>query len=185
MEMTARQVLDNHYNNSPFDSPFEDHTKTYKAYLGPFMIDVPNTDERKRLVIYHDLHHLIAGYDNSRIGEGEIGAWELGTGLWRRPFVMFLNWGGMATGIYYAPKRTYRAFMLGVSCRALYRFKDEQAMLNKPYSELQEWVRQGKSSPSFYHLCRFVFFTLGCVAMLAVSPFAYGVTLLRQRFIAN
>lgn len=48
--------------------------------LGPLPVPFPNTRARVRAVRYHDLHHVLTGYDTNTIGEFEISAWELGAG---------------------------------------------------------------------------------------------------------
>lgn len=37
-------------------------------------------ETRRKYLKYHDLHHLMTRYSVGRIGEGEVSAWELGTG---------------------------------------------------------------------------------------------------------
>ncbi len=49
--------------------------------IGPIPFAYPNTKARKRLVLAHDLQHLLTGYGTDLIGEAELGAWELGTGV--------------------------------------------------------------------------------------------------------
>src|SRR5262245_1592727 len=49
--------------------------------IGPIPFAYPNTKARKRLVRAHDLHHLLTGYGTDLLGEAELGAWELGTGI--------------------------------------------------------------------------------------------------------
>lgn len=168
---TARDHLEELYSNSLFTSPFSDNQSTYKGYIGPFMIDVPNTAERKRIVVYHDLHHLITGYDNSRIGEGEIGAWELGTGLIKYPLPLFLNIGGMSTGVFYSIRRTYSAFMKGTKHKSLYSLND-QDLLAMPYSEVVTFSKKIKPKNSLFNNIRFIFFTICCLLILAASPLA-------------
>ena len=40
--------------------------------LGPLPVPFPNTRARVRAVRYHDLHHVLTGYDTNAIGEFEI-----------------------------------------------------------------------------------------------------------------
>lgn len=57
--------------------------------IGPIPFAFPNTKSRKHLVQAHDLHHLLTGYATDLIGEAELGAWELGTGLRDRSAVRY------------------------------------------------------------------------------------------------
>lgn len=52
-----------------------------KTKIGPIPFAYPNTKGRKKLVQAHDLHHLLAGYHTDIVGEGEMRAWELGSGM--------------------------------------------------------------------------------------------------------
>src|SRR5690349_9357412 len=53
--------------------------------LGPLSLGFPNTASRIAAVRYHDLHHLVTGYDTDVMGEAEIAAWELASGCERFP----------------------------------------------------------------------------------------------------
>ena len=45
--------------------------------LGKVPFPIPNSPGRVRAVRFHDLHHVLTGYDTSTIGEFEISAWEI------------------------------------------------------------------------------------------------------------
>jgi hypothetical protein len=44
------------------------------------LVPLPDIETRRRYLKYHDVHLLVTGYNVGRIGEGEVSAWELGTG---------------------------------------------------------------------------------------------------------
>jgi hypothetical protein len=90
----------------------------------------PNTDERKRVVPFHDLHHVLTGYGTNWMGEAEIGAWELRAGC-NTFTAYFLNGGGVVIGLFLSPKRLWRAFQAAKGQRTLY-------LENIPYEELLE-----------------------------------------------
>jgi hypothetical protein len=48
--------------------------------IGPLTIPLPSSEGRRALVRWHDLHHVLTGYDTDFVGEGEIGVWELRAG---------------------------------------------------------------------------------------------------------
>jgi hypothetical protein len=82
---------------------------------------LPNIDARRRYLKYHDLHHLITGYSVGRIGEGEVSAWELGTGsTFVSPVLGMMNVIALSTGLFLEPRRMWRAFQLGCASRNLY-----------------------------------------------------------------
>src|SRR5688572_30034252 len=64
--------------------------------LGPIPLPFPNTKARIEAVRFHDLHHLLTGYDTDITGEFEISAWEIAAGCKRFPAAWALNLGGMA-----------------------------------------------------------------------------------------
>jgi hypothetical protein len=88
--------------------------------LGPVPFPIPNTKARVRAVRYHDLHHVLTGYDTNIIGEFEISAWEIGAGCKGYVAAWQLNLGGMFAGLLSAPVRTVRAFFRGRHSQSLY-----------------------------------------------------------------
>jgi hypothetical protein len=81
--------------------------------FGPIPVPIPNTEARVRAVRYHDLHHIVTGYDTDLVGEMEISAWELGAGCEDFVAAYILNVGGLSGGAAIAPRRTLRAFARG------------------------------------------------------------------------
>ncbi len=97
-----------------YDDPYVDFK------MGPLSFRLPNTEARLRAVRYHDLHHVVTGYQTTPLGEFEISAWELGAGC--RGFIAawILNLGALAAGSITSPTRTWRAFVRGRYSRSLY-----------------------------------------------------------------
>jgi hypothetical protein len=88
--------------------------------LGPIPFPFPNSAARVRAVRYHDLHHVLTGYDTNTIGEFEISAWEIAAGCKRYVAAWQLNLGGMLTGMFVSPRRIVRAFQRGRHSETLY-----------------------------------------------------------------
>ena len=85
------------------------------------LVPLPNIETRRRYLKYHDLHHLITGYSVGRIGEGEVSAWELGTGsAFVSPMLGVMNLIALSTGLVLEPKRMWCAFRRGCKSRNLY-----------------------------------------------------------------
>jgi hypothetical protein len=80
----------------------------------------PNTAGRKRIVPFHDLHHVLTGFATDWAGEAEIGAWELRAGC-DNFAAYFLNAGGVVIGLFLCPRRLWRAFRAAKGQRTLYR----------------------------------------------------------------
>jgi hypothetical protein len=81
--------------------------------LGPLPFSFPNSAARVRAVRYHDLHHIVTGYQTTLRGEAEIAAFELASGCTRFPAAFHLNLGALAIGSLIAPGRCLRAFARG------------------------------------------------------------------------
>jgi hypothetical protein len=94
---------------------------TVKVYTGCLLVPLPNIETRYRYLKYHDLHHLITGYSVGRIGEGEVSAWELGTGSMAvSPTLGTMNLIALSTGLVLQPRRMWKAFVRGCASRNLY-----------------------------------------------------------------
>lgn len=111
----ARYFEVNHFGD---DGGYADKWVDFK--LGPLPLPFPNTAARVRAVRYHDLHHVLTGYDTDTLGEFEISAWEIAAGCKGYVAAWQLNLGGMFAGFVSAPRRTVRAFLRGRESRTLY-----------------------------------------------------------------
>ncbi|WP_437609348.1 hypothetical protein WMF20_50095 [Sorangium sp. So ce834] len=108
--------------------------------LGPLPVPFPNTRARVRAVRYHDLHHVLTGYDTNTIGEFEISAWELGAGCKGFVAAWQLNLGGLFAGLLSAPRRTVRAFLRGRRGESLYG-QPFEALLDRTVGDLRREMR--------------------------------------------
>lgn len=104
-------------------------------------VTVPNTTDRKWAIPLHDLHHVATGYGTDLVGEGEIGAWELGAGC-KTSIVYALNVVATLLGLVIAPRRILEAFRAGRASKALYRLPhDYGEMLGWSVRELRAYLR--------------------------------------------
>jgi hypothetical protein len=119
-EQTMREARARYFEVNRFgeDGNYGDAWVDFK--LGPLPLPFPNTPGRVRAVRYHELHHVLTGYDTDIIGEFEISAWEIAAGCKGYVAAWQLNLGGMFAGLWVAPRRTVRAFMRGRSSETLY-----------------------------------------------------------------
>ena len=76
--MLLGEKLINYYKQSPLNEEGDDRQVTY-FYVGPYLVPFPNNSPLKKAIHYHNIHRLLIGYPDGRIGEGEVGAWELGS----------------------------------------------------------------------------------------------------------
>ena len=118
--LTLRDARSRYFADNGFVSPYKE--RWVKVRFGGRSFPVfPNTPARVAATRLHDLHHVVTEYDTSWVGEGEIGAWELGSGCgpYLVSWVMSLSVFGI--GCVIAPRRTLRAFVRGRHSRNFYR----------------------------------------------------------------
>ncbi|MDC0679920.1 hypothetical protein [Sorangium atrum] len=150
--------------------------------LGPLPVPFPNTRARVRAVRYHDLHHVLTGYDTNATGEFEIAAWELGAGCKGFVAAWQLNLGGLFAGLLSAPRRTVRAFFRGRRSESLYGRPFED-LLDREVGALRREMRVDERSSSgsgpaaldvlrlaLASLAGLVVGVLGFAAVLVVAP---------------
>lgn len=89
--------------------------------VGPVPLAFPNIAARREAVRYHDVHHLVTGYQTDWRGEAEIGAWEVAAGCGRYWVGWLLDSGAMGFGALLWPRRTFTAFVRGRHSRSLFR----------------------------------------------------------------
>lgn len=83
-------------------------------------IAFPNFDARRAILVLHDVHHLLTGYDTTWRGEAEIGGFEIASGCGRLWAAWLFNGGGFLFGLAIAPRRTFRGFVRGRHCGNFY-----------------------------------------------------------------
>jgi hypothetical protein len=114
--------------------------------IGPIPFAYPNTKARKRLVQAHDLHHLLTGYDTGLLGEAELGAWELGTGIRDRSAVRYeIRVLGFMLPRF--PGRLRSAFVRGRHCRNLLGRDLDDAMFSRTVADLRRELGLDRPAP--------------------------------------
>jgi hypothetical protein len=118
---TLQDELNAFYERSGFGNVVGARPRTVRVYTGCLLVPMPNIETRRRFLKYHDLHHLVTGFGIGRIGEGEVSAWELGSGsAFVSPTLGLMNLIALSTGLVLDRKRMWRAFRLGCNSRNLY-----------------------------------------------------------------
>lgn len=122
--MSLDSDLETFYREHGFGDVLGARPKTVRVYTGCLLVPLPNIETRNRYLKYHDLHHLITGYSVGRIGEGQISAWELGTGSMREsPTLGLMNLIALSTGWVLDRKKMWAAFCRGRRSVNLYSAK--------------------------------------------------------------
>ena len=123
------EELEYFYHNSGFGPALGKRPLTVKVYTGCLLVPMPNIETRNKYLKYHDLHHLITGYSIGRIGEGEVSAWELGTGSFlTNPLLGVMNLIALSTGLVLNKKRMWQAYLRGSASRNVYSSADRQGV---------------------------------------------------------
>src|SRR6476620_1487986 len=118
---TLQDELAAFYRKIGFGEVVGRRSRAVKVYTGCMLVPLPDIETRRRFLKYHDLHHLVTGYSVGRIGEGEVSAWELGTGsAFVSPLLGVMNLIALSTGLVLEPRRMWRAFLRGCASRNLY-----------------------------------------------------------------
>ncbi len=129
--------LEAFYQRSGFGPVIGERRLTVPVYTGCMLVPLPNIETRRRFLKYHDLHHLVTGYSVGRIGEGEVSAWELGSGSARvSPMLGAMNLIALSTGLLLAPKRMWRSFRRGCRSRNLYPAARRAAIDREHWADL-------------------------------------------------
>ncbi len=120
------------YDEAHYDDPW------VKLKLGFVPFAIPNTSSRRRAVRYHDLHHILTGYDTHWRGESEISAWELATGCRDLTAAWVINALGLLMGLVIAPRRVLRAFLRGRRSANLYGEPFTEQLLEQRVGTVRE-----------------------------------------------
>lgn len=99
----------------------------------------PNIGARRAVVPGHDLNHVVSGYATDLRGEGEIAAWEVGSGCGPLWFAWVIDLAAMVVGLRW-PVRTLRAFARGRQSDNLFGAPYE-ASLDRPVADLRAELR--------------------------------------------
>ena len=127
--MSIDTVLQDFYERHGFGPQIGARPRTVPVYTGCLLVPLPNIETRNKYLKYHDLHHIMTGYSVGRIGEGEISAWELGTGsMFVSPILGTMNLIALSTGWVLDRKRAWDAFCRGKHSRNLYGRKARERL---------------------------------------------------------
>lgn len=144
--------------------------------VGPLTVRFPNTEDRKKVLPLHDVHHALTGYDSSNIGEAEEGAWELGSGCMGEPLAWFLNSAAMVPGVFLAPQRTLRAFARGRRSDNLYSRRPElEPLLAQDLEETRGQLRIPRAEDIEVGLDDVAAFAAAAALALAATPLGVGI----------
>lgn len=181
--MTIQQELEEFYRRVGFGEAVGKRPLTVPVYTGCLLVPLPNIEARYKYLKYHDIHHLITGYSVGRIGEGEVSAWELGTGSFlKSPLLGTMNLIALSTGLVLEPRRMWLAFIRGCQSKNLYGAETRESVDSNEWRNLLEIKDEflevkGARLPS--KVRTFEFFVYSAVSMLIHASIAIPALVLR------
>jgi hypothetical protein len=143
--MTTREALARYFERrgiKPEDESIDEWLRENWVYMTirGHRVPIKPLYGYKKVVILHDVHHVLTGYDTTWTGELQVAAWELGSGgcgpyllMWNNRLLTFL------IGLLFWPRITWRAFSRGLTERNVYRF-DFRDVLSRDVDELRRYV---------------------------------------------
>lgn len=134
--LTLRESAAQHLADAGLAADGGEGDRWVKLKIEPIPFAYPNTKGRKKLLLAHDLHHLLADYRTDLAGEAEMGAWELGSGMEDRTGVR-LALRVVGFGLARHPGRVFRAFVRGRHCQNLVGRPLDAALLDRSVAELR------------------------------------------------
>lgn len=187
--MTLREARDRYL--AEFGLGTETYTDDWvDVRVGPLPLRLPSTAARKRVLPLHDLHHALTGYRADLLGEAEIGAWELGSGLGRHTVGYVLDLLTLSWSSLLAPRRVFRAFLRGRRSGNFYRaaLPLDPAVLEQDVDAVRERLHLDRDPPASataadvlafvgWYLASLLMGVLGLVAL----PFMVALGLWGQR----
>ena len=103
----------------------------FHVRIGPFSVPLPNPPGRRRAVVFHDVNHLVTGY-NTTFSDGEvvIAGFEVGAGCGPYWIVWYINLSMMALGIVFRPRDVFASFVRGRRSASIYRHGADPSTLS-------------------------------------------------------
>jgi len=154
-----KDALGSFYRKHDFGEDGGKNEKIVKIKLGKWYFILPNTQGRKRALLFHDIHHLLTGYSVKFKGESEIGAWEIGSNCKGYFTAFFLDFMAFTAGLFIYPRSVYKAFLRGRNSVNLYHnIIEKEVLLNMSIKDAQSLLKLDVSNKS--HLSDVFFFVL-------------------------
>lgn len=146
--LTLRQARERYFEENGFGTGGNYDVRWVRVDVGPVPVWFPNSAERVRALRFHDLHHVLTGYQTDFPGECEISAWEIAGGCTNHWVAWLLNFSGMGAGLFFMPRRVASAFQRGLHTRNLYRAEYGEALLGRTVEEMRRTLGMDQPVPT-------------------------------------
>jgi hypothetical protein len=138
--------------------------------IGPLTLRLPNPPARRRAVFFHDVNHIVTGY-NTTFSDGEmtIAAFEVGSGCGPFWIAWFINLTMFALGLFVCPRAVVRAFVRGRRTASIYhRQEDRSTIAAMSVTELRTLLRLDPMPPAARFVDRLSFAAWAIVAVVVI-----------------
>ena len=139
--LTLREARSRYFEEHDLGADGGYASKWVKLQAGPVKLGFPNWAARIRAVRYHDLHHLLTGYQTDWKGEFEISAWEIAGSCRDYSAAWVLDLGGFAAGLLTYPRAVFRAFVRGRHSRNYYGQAWSEEVLDRKVGQTRRELR--------------------------------------------
>ena len=165
--MTLREGLSAHLETGglPEDGGYDE--RWVKLRIGPIPFAFPNTQNRRRLVPLHDLHHVVTGYATDLVGEAELAAWEIGSGMRDRTGLRLAR-RVLGFLLPRRPRKLFRAFVHGRNSRNLLDAEFGDPLLDRTIEDVRRELALDRKPPPATAADRRAFSEAGAVAVAIV-----------------
>jgi hypothetical protein len=128
--ISVREALSRHYVAHGLPEDGGATASWFRVRIGPVSLRLPNPPARRRAVFFHDVNHVVTGYDTTfSRGEMAIAAFEVGAGCGTFGLVWFINLTMFALGLVVHPHALFMAFVRGRHSKSIYHLRPEPAVL--------------------------------------------------------
>ncbi len=130
-EMTLRDARALYFEANDFGADGGYSKRWVKIDLRRVSLSFPNLPSRVRAVRFHDLDHVLTGYDTDLLGETEISAYEIASGCGGYVAGWVLNLQAFPVGLFLSPTRLFAAYRRGRQCGSLFHQEFDDALLEE------------------------------------------------------
>ena len=129
--MSLGDALARHYVDHGLPADGGEREPWFRVRIGRLTIRLPNPPARQRAVFFHDVNHILTGY-NTTFSDGEmvIAGFELGAGCGPFWIAWLINLGMFAFGLVACPRAMFDAFVRGQRASSIYQRAEDRATLS-------------------------------------------------------
>lgn len=162
--MTVDEALARHYVEHGLPPDGGESERWFRIRIGPWVLPLPNPPARRKAVFYHDVTHVLTGY-NTVFSEGEmlIAGHELGSGCGRFWIAWWINLGMFTLGVLVRPRSLFEAFSRGRRAASVYRYGDPTLIRGMSVTDLSTALGIVQDTPEARNSDR-LSFLLWCLA---------------------